>query len=97
MDKTPRTDAVWRDIAGRITSQQYLDACKIELELSAANAQLAEYKRDAERYRWLRDQYTVPYGLDWQGHIQNIIVFWDDGTGLDAAIDAAMDQTEQKR
>ncbi len=52
---------------------------------------------DACRYRWLREQNTVPYGIDSRGEVQNVIVFWDDPVGLDAAIDAALHAPTGKR
>lgn len=70
--------------------------------LSYSQAQLAEYKRDAERYRWLRDI------ADPDMEQPCIMIHLQDSWGnwkwqvihpheIDGRIDAAMDQTEQKR
>ena len=47
-------------------------------------AELAQAKRDSERYRWLRDSGTAAYWyeLNW--------CKWDKDTDFDSAIDAAM-------
>lgn len=56
-------------------------ADKAESQLARANALADAERKDAERYRWLREQNTVMYEK------QNIIVFWDGPKELDAAID----------
>lgn len=61
-----------------------------ESRLSSSHAARAAAEADARRYRWLREQNTVPYGRDTFGEVQNIIVFWDGPQELDAAIDAAL-------
>lgn len=63
-------------------------------------AQLAEYKRDAERYRWLRDATDDVCQESGITLICNSSIYGSvglEGFEWDKAIDAAMDQTEQKR
>lgn len=102
LDKTPRTDALhakWYGSAPLVPDHcESLNipsvwglARQLETELSAANAQLAEYKRDAGRYRWLRDEEES----DWIADKLTLRLPED----WDAFIDkrrAAMDQTEGK-
>ena len=59
----------------------------------AADPTLAALRKDAERYRWLRDSNRIPREADPDGHIVvcpggGEDVYW--GRQLDAAIDAAM-------
>lgn len=60
-----------------------IDNEKLCTMLARANARADAERKDAERYRWLREQNTVMYEK------QNIIVFWDGPKELDAAIDDA--------
>lgn len=61
----------------------------------AAEAELARVKKDAERYRWLRDDEGFA-AIDWDANLrvpEMPLEWWETATGgdqLDAAIDAAM-------
>lgn len=53
-------------------------------------AELAEYKRDAKRYRWLRDRYTTTQ-MDGSKHLSIVgKIRAKPGSSIDAVIDAAM-------
>lgn len=59
----------------------------------ARDAELEAQRRDAERYRWLRDSNRIPRDADPEGHIVVCAgggedVLW--GISMDAAIDVAM-------
>ena len=65
-------------------------ACELATECERLRAELAEYRQDAERYRWLRRDndcaqfYVTEFnGMEW--------LFLDE---LDAAIDAALEETK---
>ena len=101
---TPRTDAIFPLISGCpvVVPESIYELREkfeeLERDLAAANAEREELKRDAERYRWLREHcnsmsldppLTVAqvkgYGLD----------AWS-GDNLDVAIDAAIAAREGK-
>ena len=102
MSDTPKTDAsmfsdgsvfklcreLERELAAA-NARAEQDAGSFALRLSAMQRDVDDAQQDAERYRWLRQSNTVPYGTDTRGEIQHLIVFWDSGPELDAAIDAA--------
>ncbi len=91
MSDTPRTDKAivdWIAVGDPCVYDEF--ARQLERELSVINEKLASAQKDAKRYRWLREQNVVPYGVDSSGNVQRVIVFWDGPVELDAAIDAAI-------
>ncbi len=79
------------DIDARIVHEQSLKA-----EVERLTAELAECRKDAERYRWLSNQNKSFFG---EG--ENFAVVIDDqdggtwvGSDLDQAIDTAMEKTK---
>lgn len=77
---TPKTDAIKLTERGAAGVMEDLDklACQLEREN-------AELRKDAERYRWLREYGAVKGVIDW-----NVMyVEYQDLRGLDAAIDAS--------
>jgi hypothetical protein len=83
---TPRTDAFSNVIAAQGTAKPawYEFARGLERESSSLKAQLEGFRKDAERYRWLRSNIGMYYGGDQRDGQR-----WklDD---LDAAIDSAL-------
>jgi hypothetical protein len=62
--------------------------------LEAANAQIAELSKDAERYRWLRDSNNFVDGGIIVGNAEGEEILWDES--LDRAIDAAIAASAEK-
>jgi hypothetical protein len=87
---TPRTDAFSNVIAAQGTAKPawYEFARQLERESSELKAQLEGFRKDAERYRWLRSNIGMYYGGDQRDGQR-----WklDD---LDAAIDSAQEKAE---
>jgi len=94
MDKDPNPMAIgptkWR--ADHCTTHHYACDCR-EWEFAT---RVAEYERDAERYRWLRERWgriseTYEAGTPTMTEIGDEPDGWDtDGESLDRCIDAAM-------
>jgi hypothetical protein len=87
MSDTPRTDA----LEDRCFEQR-TDIDEIFVHARQLERELAEAKKDAERYRWLRDNsYNVQIGVyemvERDGRQQRA---WLAGNELDDVIDAAM-------
>jgi hypothetical protein len=83
---TPRTDAFSNAIAAQGTAKPawYEFARGLERESSSLKAQLEGFRKDAERYRWLRSNLVGDQrdGQQWKLD------------GLDAAIDSAQEKAE---
>lgn len=70
-------------------------------ELRRLQAESVELRKDAERYRWLRERYTA-VNFDWEESGQQAVIFTADDfpiatascdETIDAAISAAKEQT----
>jgi hypothetical protein len=87
---TPRTDAFSSVIAAQGTAKPawYEFARQLERESSELKAQLEGFRKDAERYRWLRSNIGMYYGGDQRDGQQWKL------DGLDAAIDSAQEEAE---
>ena len=72
------------------TEQQLRDVAAELRRLSAENAAL---RKDAERYRWLRNQNPTRYAIDLGANIIDINCKEDGQYELDAAIDSVMKET----
>jgi hypothetical protein len=87
MTDTPRTDALVSTQPKECGINELADSYNKLLDFARRlERELAEAKRDAERYRWLRSR--VIYGPIWSPQI-----IFDDT--LDAAIDTAMNGGEK--
>ena len=72
-----------RDLAQELMSQQVLD---LRAQLAASQAECEVLRKDAERYRWLRDAPHAWQIGPWIGYED---IDHNDGAELDAAIDAS--------
>jgi hypothetical protein len=90
--ETPRTDAAefdWSIIQGReyktkrVVSAGF--ARQLERESSSLKAQLEGFRKDAERYRFIRDYATPSSPGGWAHYVGD----WAE-VGMDAAIDSAL-------
>jgi hypothetical protein len=94
---TPRTDAFSNVIAAQGTAKPawYEFARGLERESSELKAQLEGFRKDAERYRWLRSNmlqvtFVGPNGMYYGGDQRDGQRWKLDG--LDAAIDSAQEK-----
>ena len=89
------TDELIAELESELEKNDGTGICMSDSEMRALLAERAELKRDAERYRWLRDGAqncplecpVVVIADEFASNVSNDLVFGDD---LDAAIDAAM-------
>jgi hypothetical protein len=84
---TPRTDAFSNVIAAQGTAKPawYEFARGLERESSSLKAQLEGFRKDAERYRFIRDYATPSSPGGWAHYVGD----WAE-VGMDAAIDSAL-------
>lgn len=98
IDLTPDDVERIRDFYDRVEISALCDAALRGIAASVDDASMAD-KRDAERYRWLRDEakksrgYNEPFvwmcdnnGMPLEEHVENMLC----GGRLDRAVDAAM-------
>ena len=89
-----------RHVNGHHTYSQKTELArkKVTQRIEALEAELAACRKDAERYRWLRDGKlpSPPNGMEYPIPVwsRSGAGIWD--VGLDAAIDAALAAQEQK-
>jgi ribosomal protein S15P/S13E len=62
-------------------------------QIAALTAQLEEADKDAARYQWLKEYYSPESNPRYMGELDR--AFLGDGSGLDAAIDAAIAAQEK--
>ncbi|MFN8776145.1 MAG: hypothetical protein ACK5XV_05190 [Flavobacteriales bacterium] len=102
MSDTPRTDAVAAGLenlgtGGRALYQRRLWslAYTLERELTSARAERDAFRADAERYRWLREQYWIEgEGRERLGLMPATANHAADVAEFDAAIDAKLKETK---
>lgn len=66
-------------------------ARKAAAEITRLRAEAEALRKDAERYRWLRDRL---FGADWDWNNEGVPVVlfrWPDGASIGADLDAAID------
>ena len=79
MSDTPITDAAtWDADLGNMVVHASV-AKELELRIAALREQLKEYQKDAQRYRWAKDNLFLGYIDD------DVVSSWDDDQ-IDAAI-----------
>lgn len=83
------------DIVERLEKDKWhitaVDAEDAIAEITRLRAEAEALRKDAERYRWLRDRL---FGADWDWNNEGVPVVlfrWPDGASIGADLDAAID------
>lgn len=95
-DKVEAALGVLRDAADCMRAVAFIrtaTAPKVEQALSVLTEALAESRRDAARYRWLRDSQQTATHSSWLGVYPADSRCCYYGLSLDAKVDAAMKET----
>jgi hypothetical protein len=87
---TGKTGCVCVSHCIKVTEQSLTDLMDENRVVQVTAAELAELRRDAWRYRWLRDQKHIDIAAWWFLPVETSKVTPNAPTEIDAAIDAAM-------